>query len=75
MDTNNSEEIMICPASMYRFRGSKSLTINPPSNTLHISNLKLDICKEESIKKIFGQYGNINSLRYYKIKLKVFNVF
>ena len=62
---NNSEEIMICPSTMFRFRGSKSISINPPSNILHVSNLKLEICREDKITKIFGQYGNIDSIKYY----------
>ena len=63
MDSGNPEEIMICPPSMYRFRGTKSISMNPPSNTLHVSNLKLEVCKDEIIRKIFGQYGKIDSIK------------
>ena len=37
----------------YRFKANKKILINPPSNTLHLSNIKDDFCNEVSIKSLF----------------------
>lgn len=60
---------MICTPNMYRFKGQKCLSINPPSNTLHVSNLKIEVCQEEYLRKIFGQYGKIEAIKSIKIFL------
>ena len=44
---------------IFRFTPHRSLTVNSPSNTLHVSSLKKDICREHTLYKIFGEYGRV----------------
>lgn len=48
---------------MYRFKQGNALSINPPSNVLHVSNLKLEICCEEKIFEIFKEFGKIEKIK------------
>ncbi|KAL4442335.1 hypothetical protein ABPG74_005676 [Tetrahymena malaccensis] len=45
--------------SSFRFRYGKQISINPVTNTLHVSNLKQDTCKQEVINEKFSLYGQI----------------
>lgn len=39
----------------YRFRAKKSISINPPSKVLHLSNLPKEVYTDEEIIKLFGE--------------------
>ena len=43
----------------YRFKKNKNISINPPSQTLHISNLSKELQYEEDIEDLFGECGKI----------------
>eukprot|EP01017_Pseudomicrothorax_dubius_P016625 TRINITY_DN1884_c0_g2_i1.p1 TRINITY_DN1884_c0_g2~~TRINITY_DN1884_c0_g2_i1.p1 ORF type:complete len:373 (+),score=42.83 TRINITY_DN1884_c0_g2_i1:211-1329(+) len=58
------EEIFIGSPATNRFKGYKSLSINPPSNTLHISNLLAQCCREDIIGELFGQYGRVEAMKF-----------
>lgn len=42
-----------------RFTERKSITINSPSNTLHVSSLRREICREETLHTIFSEFGAV----------------
>jgi RNA recognition motif-containing protein len=50
----------------FRFKSisPKKLIINPPSNTLHISNLKTEACNYEQIFEIFRTFGNVEAIKF-----------
>jgi hypothetical protein len=33
--------------------------VNSPSQTLHVSSLKKEVCKESTLYKIFSEYGKV----------------
>jgi len=43
----------------YRFKKNKNISINPPSQTLHVSNLAEEISYEKDIDDLFSDCGNI----------------
>jgi len=43
---NGSDDIFIGSLKTFRFKKNKNISINPPSSTLHISNLVKEICNE-----------------------------
>jgi len=53
-------------SSSFRFTEKKSITINSPSNTLHVSSLKRDICNEQTLFDIFSKYGEIEYVHILK---------
>ena len=46
-----------------RFTPNRSLTVNSPSQTLHVSSLKKDICKEHVLYKIFSEFGKVEAVK------------
>ena len=44
---------------LHRFTEKRSITINSPSNTLHVSSLKKEICNENALFEIFSEYGEL----------------
>mmetsp|Transcript_918 Transcript_918/g.823 ORF Transcript_918/g.823 Transcript_918/m.823 type:complete len:138 (-) Transcript_918:223-636(-) len=58
------EEVFIGTPKSHRFKKNKNVTVNPPSVTLHISNLVKDICTHDIIKGYFSIYGNIESMKF-----------
>ena len=61
-----TQEIFIGNEREFRFKIStnKKLTINPPSNVLHISNLKTDACNFETMFDILKKFGKIEALKF-----------
>lgn len=61
-----SKEILIGDETKFRFKGkaAKKLVINPPSNTLHLSNLKTDACNYEIMFEILKKYGIVEAIRF-----------
>lgn len=57
------EEILVPNPKTYRFKKNKNISINPPSATLHISNLAPEVCNEEAMKAFFGPYGTVLALQ------------
>jgi len=47
-----------------RFRDNRPLYINPPSDSLHLSNLVHEACKEELILPLLAAFGNIIAFRF-----------
>eukprot|EP01017_Pseudomicrothorax_dubius_P027440 TRINITY_DN3165_c0_g1_i1.p1 TRINITY_DN3165_c0_g1~~TRINITY_DN3165_c0_g1_i1.p1 ORF type:complete len:580 (-),score=105.25 TRINITY_DN3165_c0_g1_i1:146-1885(-) len=58
------EETFIGSPAMNRFRGFKSISINPASTTLHVSNLVIFCCKDEIIRNLFSPFGEIEALKF-----------
>jgi hypothetical protein len=46
-----------------RFREDRRLAINPPSNTLHVSNLVAEACRDSVIQSLFEAHGDVESLK------------
>ncbi|CAK58872.1 unnamed protein product (macronuclear) [Paramecium tetraurelia] len=60
--------VFVPQKSQFRFSESKSISINPPSQTLHLSNIKGKICEEESyIKELFKGIGNVQAIKFIHI--------
>eukprot|EP01017_Pseudomicrothorax_dubius_P003886 TRINITY_DN10664_c0_g1_i4.p1 TRINITY_DN10664_c0_g1~~TRINITY_DN10664_c0_g1_i4.p1 ORF type:complete len:299 (-),score=50.52 TRINITY_DN10664_c0_g1_i4:88-984(-) len=58
------EEWFVGSPATNRFKAAKTLSINPPSDTLHMSNLLIFYCKEDILRPLFGAYGNIEGMRF-----------
>jgi len=61
---SNIEEVLIGNPKTFRFKKNKNISINPPSATLHISNLAQEVAYEEAIHNFFGPYGTILALKF-----------
>lgn len=61
---DSGEEILVPNPKTYRFKKNKNISINPPSATLHISNLAQEVCNEESMRAFFGNYCTILALQF-----------
>lgn len=46
-----------------RFRDNRPLSINPPTNTLHVSNLIKEVCNE-SLIALFAPYGVVEAYKF-----------
>ncbi len=62
-DEDCQEEIYICPPKYFRFKNSNKLVINPPSSTIHVSNLKKEFCEKTNFSDIFGVFGKIEAIK------------
>lgn len=49
-----------------RFTAHKSITINSPSTTLHVSSLKKEVCTEEALKDVFQEQGEVAGVHILK---------
>jgi len=38
------------------------MTINPPSQTLHVSSLKRECCNAESLRSVFQRFGRVEKV-------------
>ena len=47
----------------HRFGKNKSISFNPPSSILHVSNIKEEACNYDVIEDIFKKYGNVQSVK------------
>jgi RNA recognition motif-containing protein len=41
---------------------NKSITINPPSCTLHVSSLKRDYCRVDVLRQAFEKFGRVEKV-------------
>ena len=48
---------------LFSFTPKRSITVNPPSETLHVSSIKKENCNENSLRKIFGAYGTVEKVK------------
>ncbi|CAD8101335.1 unnamed protein product [Paramecium primaurelia] len=54
--------------SQFRFSDGKSISFNPPSQILHLSNIKGKMCEDEFyIKDIFKGIGNVQAIKFIHI--------
>ena len=58
------EEMFVGTDSIFRFqKNKKKISINPPSSTLHISNLQKKVCQKSIFKEIFSRYGDVQTIK------------
>jgi len=62
--STKDEEIYIGQPKSFRFKKNKPMSINPPSSTIHISNLVKDVCREDIIREYFSPYGRIEAMKF-----------
>ena len=48
---------------LFRFTPQRSITINPPTQTLHVSSIKKELCREDTLRRIFGDCGNVEKVK------------
>ncbi|CAD8123614.1 unnamed protein product [Paramecium sonneborni] len=54
--------------SQFRFSDGKSISFNPPSQILHLSNIKGKMCEDEQyIKDLFKGIGHVQAIKYIHI--------
>ena len=58
-----NQEIYKANKNEFRFKIENNLQINPPSNVIHISNIKPEYFKEEFIRGLFEKFGNIVNIK------------
>ena len=47
----------------FRFKKNKRMSINPPSITLHITNIVKQVCYDDYyVRQIFSQYGTVQKV-------------
>jgi len=61
---DSSEEIFLGAPKTFRFKKTKLLSMNPPSSTLHVSNLPKEICSEEIMRNAFAPFGRIEAIQF-----------
>lgn len=61
---DSNEEIFLGTPKTFRFKKTKNISMNPPSSTLHISNLIKEMCSEDIIRKTFSQFGRIEAIQF-----------
>ena len=63
---NNNEFLQTYSPNEYRFknRSNTIIYINPPSCTIHVSNLKKKACTFDYILQLFSPYGKILKIKY-----------
>lgn len=64
INKDSGEEVLIGNPKTFRFKKNKNISINPPSATLHLSNLVQEVCNEEAITRFFGRYGTVLAIQY-----------
>jgi RNA recognition motif-containing protein len=64
-DDNSDEEIFYgSPLTTHRYKVNKKISINPPSETLHVSNLLIQYCTEDILRPIFANYGFVEGMKF-----------
>ena len=53
------EILFVGSMKTFRFKKNKNISINPPSETLHVSNLAEEISYEEDIEDLFSECGKV----------------
>jgi RNA recognition motif-containing protein len=59
-----SEDVFIGGEETFRFKKNKHLSVNPPSQTLHVSNLKQESCNERIIRAFFSTHGVVEGVKF-----------
>ncbi|KRX09225.1 hypothetical protein PPERSA_05894 [Pseudocohnilembus persalinus] len=57
------DDILQPTEDQYRFKQGKNMSINPPSQTLHFSNLKKEGCNEINLIKFLEGFGQIEGIK------------
>ena len=59
------EETFVGNQRTFRFNKNKNISINPPSQVLHISNLVKDACEDQStLRSHFEKYGKVEAIKF-----------
>lgn len=58
-----NQEIYKADKSEFRFKADKNLKANPPSEVIHVSNIKPEYFKENYLLNLFSQYGTIVTMK------------
>ena len=58
-----NQEIYKAEKSEFRFKADKNLKINPPSEVIHVSNIKQEYFKESYLHNLFSQHGTIVAMK------------
>jgi hypothetical protein len=61
--SGNPSEYFVGSTRTHRFRDNRPLSINPPTCTLHVSNLVREVCNE-SLLSLFTQFGEIEAYKF-----------
>eukprot|EP00331_Platyophrya_macrostoma_P009992 CAMPEP_0176433480 /NCGR_PEP_ID=MMETSP0127-20121128/16047_1 /TAXON_ID=938130 /ORGANISM="Platyophrya macrostoma, Strain WH" /LENGTH=684 /DNA_ID=CAMNT_0017815915 /DNA_START=144 /DNA_END=2198 /DNA_ORIENTATION=- len=59
-----TDEIFIGTEKSFRFKKNRKMSINPPSSSLHISNLVKEACTESIIRQLFEGFGRVDAMRF-----------
>lgn len=59
----NNNQLLIPNPKFYRFK-DKKISINPPSKTLHLSNVAREVYTEAEVSAIFGEFGQVKKVKY-----------
>eukprot|EP01017_Pseudomicrothorax_dubius_P026905 TRINITY_DN3041_c0_g1_i6.p1 TRINITY_DN3041_c0_g1~~TRINITY_DN3041_c0_g1_i6.p1 ORF type:complete len:529 (-),score=98.46 TRINITY_DN3041_c0_g1_i6:37-1623(-) len=63
----SDEEVFIGSAATNRFKAYRPISINPPSMTLHVSNILHSFCKEDIFLDLFNKYGKVDALKFLSV--------
>jgi hypothetical protein len=58
----NQNQLLVPNPKFYRFKDRK-ISINPPSKTLHLSNVAREIYSETEIAGLFGEFCQIKKVK------------
>lgn len=63
-DAGDEEVFMGVKDKTHRYKVNKKISINPPSDILHVSNLLIQYCTDDIIKNLFAPYGTIEGIKF-----------
>lgn len=58
-----SEDVFVNEEINFRFKPNSQISFNPPSQILHVSNLKAETCCEAVMGDVFSAYGKIEATK------------
>lgn len=56
-------ESVVYDEEFFRFGCKKSISINPPTNCLHVSNMKREFCTESKLMNLFSECGHVSKVQ------------
>jgi hypothetical protein len=56
-------ETVIYDEEYFRFGCKKSISINPPTNCLHVSNMKREFCTDAKLYNLFSECGSVSKVQ------------
>jgi len=59
-----AEDVYIGNPKNFRFKKNKNISINPPSSTLHISNLMRECCFDDVMRSYFSPFGRVEAIKF-----------